>query len=175
MSFINDIISLKYSDFRKNISEKLTIEFILKFLVVYFIVVWIAILVWVIKDITNRTTNVFLQLISILTVLILTPFWIFIYLLIRPWKTILEKYYWEIEDNLDSFSEVVEERIKQKDQKSNCYKCNKAIWQDFMFCPYCKQKLNRECKSCNKLIYIWWEICPFCWDEQKNENKIIEK
>ena len=39
----------------KYIWESITFETFLKFLVIYFIIVWVAILVWVIKDITNRT------------------------------------------------------------------------------------------------------------------------
>ena len=78
-------------------------------------IIWIAILLWVIKDIANRTDNVLLQVISILIILFLTPFGIFVYLLIRPTKTIFEKYYEEIEDNIDIFNEIIEERIKQKE------------------------------------------------------------
>ena len=171
MSFIDDLISLKYSDFWKSISEALTIESILKFLVLYFIIVWIAVLVWVIKDITNRTSNIFLQLLSILIVLVFTPFWVFLYLLIRPWKTILEKYYQEIEDNLDTFSNIVTEKIKKEEenQQWHCFNCKKAVWYDFRYCPYCSEKLTKNCQKCKKYISISWNTCPFCWEKQEKK------
>jgi len=95
------------------IYEKVTIENVIKFFILYFFVLWISLLVWVYKDITNRTDNFFYQFISILIILIFTPiFWILIYLIIRPWKTLLEKYYEEIEFNLDDLSKVIEEKFK---------------------------------------------------------------
>jgi len=92
--------------------ETLTFDAFLKFAVVYFFIIWIAILLWVIKDISNRTTNIWLQIISIFTILFLTPFGIFIYLIIRPGKTLFEKYYQEIEYNLDLFNQIIDEKTK---------------------------------------------------------------
>lgn len=111
--------------FIENIYSSITFDFFIKLVVVYFFILWIAILLWVIKDITNRTDNVFLQVVSILIILFLTPFWVFIYLLIRPSKTIFEKYYEEIEENIDIFKEIIEERIKVKEEKSKKKKKNK--------------------------------------------------
>jgi len=54
--------------------DNITFETFLKFIVIYFIIVWIAILVWVVKDITNRTNSIIMQAISILLILLLTPF-----------------------------------------------------------------------------------------------------
>ncbi len=73
--------------------ESVNFEMALKFLVLYVCVIWIAIVVWVIKDITNRSSNVLLQILSILLVVILPFVGIFLYLLIRPGNTLLEKYY----------------------------------------------------------------------------------
>lgn len=88
----------------------ITFEFTLKFFIVYFFIIWIALVVWVIKDISIRTNNLFFQIIAILVILFLTPLWIFIYLLIRPRRTLYDKYYEEIEENLDIINEIVEER-----------------------------------------------------------------
>lgn len=93
-----------------NIWEMITFEFTLKFFIVYFFIIWIALVVWVIKDISIRTNNLFFQIIAILVILFLTPLWIFIYLLIRPRRTLYDKYYEEIEENLDIINEIVEER-----------------------------------------------------------------
>jgi hypothetical protein len=70
------------------------------------------------KDISNRTNSIILQVISVLIILILTPFWIFVYLIIRPSNTLFEKYYNEIEENLDIFHQIIEDRINDKWNKS---------------------------------------------------------
>lgn len=123
------------------LSEIVTFESFLKFAIVYFFIIWIAILLWVIKDVTNRTNNVYIQVLSIFIVLFLSPFWIFIYLLIRPGKTLFEKYYEEIEENLEIFKTIVDEKNK--------------IWND------------TECFDCKKLIFSSWKVCPYCWKKQK--------
>jgi hypothetical protein len=97
-----------------------TIENTIKFFVLYFFVIWIAILVWVYKDITNRTDSIIYQIISILIILIFTPlFGLFIYLIIRPSKTLFEKYYEEVEYNLESLTKDIEERLKNCELKGN--------------------------------------------------------
>lgn len=97
--------------------EAVTFEFALKLGIIYFFVIWIALIVWVIKDISIRTNNLFFQIIAVLTILLLSPFGIFIYLLIRPRRTLYDKYYEEIEENLDIFNEIVEERKKEAEKK----------------------------------------------------------
>ena len=89
----------------------------IKFLVLYFFIIWISLLVWVVKDISNRTDNILLQLLSILIILFLTPFGIFIYFIIRPGKTFLERCYEEIDHNLDVIAQFVEEHTKVKQQE----------------------------------------------------------
>lgn len=147
--------------------DTITFDVFIKFAIVYFFIIWIALLLWVIKDISNRTDNLILQVFSILIILFLTPFWIFIYLLIRPSKTLFEKYYDEIEYNLELFNEIIEDKNKQCETEINCFKCNAPISHDFKFCPKCKVSLKNECKSCKKLLYSDWIVCPYCGDKQE--------
>ncbi len=97
-----------------SIYEGITFDVFIEFTILYFFIIWISILLWVMKDISNRTNNIILQIVSVLIILFFTPFWIFIYLLIRPSNTLFEKYYGEIEDNLDIFHEIIKERIDKK-------------------------------------------------------------
>lgn len=150
--------------------EKLSVENVIKFLIVYFFIVWISILVWVIRDITNRTESIFLQLLSIFIILILTPFWVFIYLLIRPWKTLFERYHEEVENNLDCLSEDIKQRIWENNlEKINCFNCGAEVEKDFKYCPECKTKLKNKCKNCWKELELDWKNCPYCW-ESKNKK-----
>lgn len=89
-------------------------ETALKFAVLYMFVIWIALVVWVIKDVTNRTSNIFLQIICILLVVLLPFMWIFLYLLVRPGNTLLEKHYSEIEENLDTMAEFIALHVQEK-------------------------------------------------------------
>ncbi|NVP18079.1 hypothetical protein HUU51_05175 [Candidatus Gracilibacteria bacterium] len=97
--------------------DAVTFEFALKLAILYFFITWIVLIIWVIKDISIRTNNIFYQIFSVLIILSLTPFGIFIYLLIRPRRTLYDKYYEEIEENLEIFNQIVEERKKEAEKK----------------------------------------------------------
>ncbi len=84
---------------------------IFKGAIIYLFIVWFCIVVWVVRDITNRTQSVFLQIFSTLLVLFLTPLGIFIYLLIRPQKTLFEKIFEQ------EFLKLDEEVIKETQKK----------------------------------------------------------
>lgn len=120
-----------------------TIENIVKMGVFYFFLVWIAILFWVIKDISNRSWSILFQIFSVILVLFLSPLWIFIYLLIRPKKTLFEKYYDDIENNLNNLSELIKNKFNAKElENSFCPKCSFKVEKNFKFCPNCQFKLN---------------------------------
>lgn len=74
-----------------NYLSQLDFNMILRWIILYFFVIWFCIVVWVAKDISNRTRSLALQIFCILLVLFLTPLGIFIYLLVRPQKTLFEK------------------------------------------------------------------------------------
>ncbi len=170
---------LENNEFLRDTWERLatmmTIETFVKMAVVYFFVIWISILVWVIRDITNRTDSLFLQFLSILIVLLLTPFWVFIYLLVRPTKTLFERYYEEIEVNLESLAETIQTKLKtKKDTLIKCPCCEYPIENAFKFCPNCKEELKYSCKSCDKKIDKDWKVCAHC-GEKKPYNENAEK
>lgn len=128
--------------------EVVTLKNVIIFSVLYFFVIWISLLSWVIKDITNRTDKLYLQIISVLIILIFTPLGIFLYLLVRPWKTLFEQYYSEVESNLECLSEDVVEKIWKKNFNTiKCSKCDSEIQEEFKYCPYCKTKINLKEKS----------------------------
>lgn len=77
-------------------SANMSLDLIIKLLLGYFFIIWAAFIIWVIKDITNRTANIFVQALSIFIIIFFTPlFGLPIYLLIRPRQTIFEQYYEE--------------------------------------------------------------------------------
>lgn len=148
--------------------DVVTFENFIKFFIAYFFIIWIALLVWVVRDITNRTENIYLQICSILIILIGSPLWIFIYLLIRPWRTLFEKYYDEIDENLNTFSDIIQDKSDKLDASMICVNCWKSVHHEFHFCPDCSFELKKSCSECGKNIFKSWNTCPYCGVENKN-------
>ena len=98
----------------------ISIKTFIAIVAIYFLIVWITIIIWVIKDITSRSESLFFKFISILTVIIFWPLWVLIYLLIRPNKTFFEKYYEEIEGNIEYLANNIFDKLSKKiDLKEN--------------------------------------------------------
>lgn len=154
--------------------EVVTLEFMTKFFVVYFFVIWIALIVWVARDISHRSSSAFVQALCILGIIFLTPLGIFLYLLVRPGKTLYEQYYEEIENNLSVLNEIVQERL-DGGEKLHCPKCDATIEADFLLCPQCHITLKHQCHSCKKEIRESWEVCPYCKTLQVPEKKPSKK
>lgn len=173
--FFDKVSNFDYLSFLSNTFSLLTFESFLKLIIIYFFIVWIAIIIWVTRDIINRTNNVLLQIFSILTVLLGTPLGIVIYLLIRPSRTLFEKYYEEasiLEDDLRDFdlSEI------QDELKKTCPHCEYEINADYKFCPNCRNCLKKECISCGKELKPEWSFCPACGKDQDNKvDKILSE
>jgi uncharacterized protein YacL len=70
---------------------------IIALLIGYLVLLWVSLIIWTTKDIISRTNNVVYQLISILLVVILNIFGLFIYLGVRPAKTLIEKFFEDLE------------------------------------------------------------------------------
>ena len=150
--------------FVENIYNSVTFDTLIKFIILYFFIIWISVLLWVMKDISNRTNNIFLQIFSVLIILFLTPFWIFIYLLIRPSRTLLDKYYEDLEFQALTWHD-----------KKFCPKCHSLVEDDFKFCWKCWEDLMQKCDSCGKDFSKEYKICPFCgaekWKNKKDNKK----
>lgn len=170
-----DKFFFKNNNLLSSLWDNTTFEIVLKFFLIYFLIVWIAIIIWVIKDITNRTNSIYYQLFAILLVILLTPLWLLIYLIIRPRKTLFDLYYDEIDSNLDIFWSIIKDKVDIDLEKIHCFSCRKPVWIDFNYCPHCKESLSKECNKCEKKLYKWWKNCPYCSEkciEFNNEKDI---
>lgn len=163
-----------FDDLLKAFYEIVTFDLFIKLVVAYFFIIWVSVIVWVLKDITNRTNSLLLQLLSLFIVVFLTPLWVFLYLLIRPWKTNLEKMYREIDDNLDLLSTIMKDKYWVCDI-TICPKCNFKLSNDFKYCPQCSTKVKTTCKSCKKEISLSWKICPYCSKKVKEDDELDDK
>ena len=138
--------------------QSINFEFLIKFIIDNVFIIWISLFVWVWKDIRNRSSIIIFQVFCLIVAVI--PFLgIFLYLLIRPSKTLYEKYYDEIESNLDIINEIIEERKKQFEKKiNNSLKEEKA------------QVKTKNSKKNNYKYFIKVEKA-----EKKSDEKEVEK
>jgi hypothetical protein len=149
----------------------ITLESMLKFFVIYFFVVWVALIIWVAKDIAFRSDSRVFQIFCVLIMILFTPLGVLLYILIRPKKSIYDKYSAEIEWNLGILNEIVQDRIETTTADYICPACDEEIQPDFIICPSCKCSLKDTCHHCHKLIREWWSVCPYCETKQKKKKK----
>jgi len=91
-------------------------------LIAYLLLLWAALIIWTTKDIISRTNNIILQIISIILVVVLNVFGVLIYLAIRPTKTIIEKFFEDLEYEALSDSVKKEEKNPDRCRKKNLKK-----------------------------------------------------
>lgn len=145
-----------------------------KFFIAYFFVVWIGLVLWVARDISHRSNSRLFQMLCVLIIIFLTPLWIFLYLLIRPRRSVYEKYQEEIEENLAILWDIVHERLERAPGEILlCHNCQSPIEADYLICPECKTTVKHTCKNCKKEIRSSWEVCPYC--ESKQNKKVNQQ
>ena len=85
-------------------------------IVIYFGLLWLAIIIWVTRDAISRSKSRIFQVFAILLNIIFPVLGILLYLIIRPSKTSLERYYEELEHRLilESINEKGDEGMKIK-------------------------------------------------------------
>ena len=129
----------------------------------YFALLWLAIIIWVTKDVLQRSNSILFQAFSILLNILVPILGVLLYLIIRPGKTRMERYYEELERNMlegESLSE-----------QNSCDKCLTPADKDYSYCPNCGESLKTACTKCKKSFPNVWSICPFCGKEHKDSKK----
>ncbi len=139
--------------------EGFSLDLALKVAVAYLFVIWGSLVVWVARDVTNRSGNVLFQALCVLLPLALSPLGVFIYLLIRPQTTSFERYY---EDGLAA----------SRLPGDACPECGAAAKEEWLFCPACDFKLREKCASCGAMVETAWDFCPACGKSQETEGPL---
>ncbi len=151
-----------------DIAQKILSSDVFNFLLIgglaYIALLWIAIILWVTKDITNRSDSIFFQIICISLVIFLTPiFGLIIYLILRPSKTLTEQYYEEMQENFWSHEE-------NSVNIEHCPHCMARCGKEFKFCPACGEQVGEACESCKENNHIQWTSCPYCGVKKVTED-----
>ncbi len=136
---------------------------IIKSILIYIAIFWFALIIWITKDVVHRSNNILFQIVIIILNTFLPIFGLVIYLLIRPSRTLLEKYYDEME--LESLS-----------TNHYCDKCSALLQNDFIFCPECWESVQNDCNWCKKSSLKTYKICPYCGKNKKvKPRKVTSK
>ena len=141
-----------FTSFGTDIQSLLTLKTLFIGIGSYLLVVWLACIIWVIKDITSRSHNIFVQVAAILLVICFTPiFGLPIYLLIRPKSTLFEQFYEET-----SLNELT------ANAHNACKSCNwiNIVWAKY--CVHCWKLLEELCKKCWATLAKDAKFCSEC-------------
>ncbi len=141
------------------------VSWVLQGFIAYLAILWIAIIIWVTKDANNRSNSLMFQIFAILVVIILTPiFGLLIYLIVRPSKTLTEKYLEQSQMHLLNEEE-------QKEKKEKCDTCGNLADPDHIFCGSCGTKIKKRCSHCKEAYKHSFALCPFCGKKEKEKAK----
>lgn len=131
-----------------NINQLGFADYILSFVIGFGIFIWAWSVLWTTKDISARTDNLGLQMVSICLVIFLTPvIGLPLYFLIRP---IFYKY------DRNGWRDALALNIVE------CKSCWNPNSLDFNNCIHCGSELKIECKECKNKYAATWGYCEKC-------------
>ncbi len=124
---------------------------------VWALLLWLSIVVWVYRDIRDRSRDSSLQVLSVFVVLMFFPGFnipgLALYLMLRPRDTLEEAYARSLEE---------EALLRELGDEGSCPSCRRLTEKEFQYCPSCKTQLKDRCVKCERLLSYSWVACPSC-------------
>jgi RNA polymerase subunit RPABC4/transcription elongation factor Spt4 len=125
---------------------------------VWALLLWLSVIVWVYRDIRDRTRDSSLQVLSVFVVMTFFPLvfnlpGLSLYLLMRPRETLEEAYARSLEE---------EALLRELGDEGSCPSCRRLVEKDFQYCPSCQTQLKDQCAKCERLLSFSWVACPTC-------------
>jgi RNA polymerase subunit RPABC4/transcription elongation factor Spt4 len=124
----------------------------------FFVALWASLVIWTFRDMRGRSRDAFAQFLAALMVLVLGPFGVILYFILRPRETLAEKYERSLEE---------EALLQDIEERQICPGCKQPIQPDYRLCPICHTHLRTACIHCGRLIHPRWDLCPYCAQSQK--------
>jgi len=124
----------------------------------FFVALWASLVIWTFRDMRARSRDAFAQFLAALMVLVLGPFGVLLYFILRPRETLAEKYERSLEE---------EALLQDIEERQICPGCKQPIQPDYRLCPICHTHLRTPCLHCGRLIHPRWDLCPYCAQSQK--------
>jgi hypothetical protein len=145
-------------------SWQATVQLIALVIGLYVGALWLALVYWTYRDISQRSHDLTTQAAATLLVLFffLPGHWI--YLVMRPRYTLVEKYERSLEE---------EAFLQELTSVKSCPGCSRRVKDDFVVCPQCATQLKEPCVACTKPLDFAWSACPYCAKDRP--RKVAEK
>ena len=124
---------------------------------VWALLLWLSIIVWVYRDIRDRSRDLALQVLAVFVVLMFFPGFnipgLALYLMLRPQETLEEAYARSLEE---------EALLREIGDEGMCPSCRRFVERGWRVCPFCQTHLKDVCKECGQLLSFSWVACPHC-------------
>lgn len=129
---------------------------------VWLLLLWLSIIVWVYRDIRDRTRDLGLQVLAVFVVMMFFPGFnipgLALYLMLRPRETLEEAYARSLEE---------EALLREIGDEGICPSCRRFVERGWKVCPFCETQLKDVCRDCSQLLSFNWVACPFCGTERR--------
>jgi hypothetical protein len=130
---------------------------------VWALLLWLSIIVWVYRDIRDRTRDVGLQVLAVFVAMVFFPGFnipgLALYLMLRPRDTLEESYARSLEE---------EALLREIGDEGLCPSCRRFSEKTWRTCPFCQTQLKDVCMQCNQLLSFNWIACPYCGTQRRS-------
>jgi RNA polymerase subunit RPABC4/transcription elongation factor Spt4 len=128
----------------------------------WLLLLWLSIIVWVYRDIRDRTRDLGLQVLAVFVVMMFFPGFnipgLALYLMMRPRESLEEAYSRSLEE---------EALLREIGDEGLCPSCRRFVERTWRVCPFCQTQLKDICGDCEQLLSFNWVVCPYCTAERK--------
>jgi RNA polymerase subunit RPABC4/transcription elongation factor Spt4 len=132
---------------------------------VWALLLWLSIVVWVYRDIRERTRDLGLQVLALFVGVLFFPGFnipgLALYLMLRPRETLEEAYARSLEE---------EALLREIGDEGMCPSCRRFVERTWRICPFCATQLKDICSRCEQLLSFNWVACPYCGTERRGIN-----
>jgi RNA polymerase subunit RPABC4/transcription elongation factor Spt4 len=129
---------------------------------VWLLLLWLSIIVWVYRDIRERTRDLGLQVLAVFVVMMFFPAFnipgLALYLMLRPRESLEEAYARSLEE---------EALLREIGDEGVCPSCRRFVERGWKTCPFCQTQLKDVCRECSQLLSFNWMACPHCGTQRK--------
>ncbi len=124
---------------------------------IYVVLIWLASAFWAFRDMQQRTANPVAPYLAAAFIVLFTPalflFAILLYRIVRPKETVA----------IATERALAEEAmLAEIEARPHCANCSRAVHEEWIICPTCRNRLRRVCPSCSRLVELDWSLCAWC-------------
>lgn len=133
----------------------------------WLLLLWLSIIVWVYRDIRERTRDLGLQVLAVFVVMMFFPGFnipgLALYLMMRPRESLEEAYSRSLEE---------EALLREIGDEGLCPSCRRFVERSWRICPFCQTQLKDVCTECEQLLSFNWVVCPHCTTERRGASRL---